>query len=320
MNFVDTPLFVRLLAQSPLSKRELIVLAETAPARYKEHFIEKRNGRGKRLISQPTAELKFFQRLLVNFELSDLKVHSAATAYVTNRSIKQHALPHANSKYLLKLDFQNFFPSLSSRAIKELLSGTGRYSSEETHLACQLLCKRVTSAEDLRLSIGAPSSPFLSNALMYEFDELLADYCLENSLIYTRYADDIALSTSAPQRLDHAHEFVLKLLSRLPSLDLRINDSKTVNVSRKRRRTLTGLTLSNSGNASVGREKKRMLRAALNQLAKAGRTEMSQSKLKGMLAFVYSLDPEWVLRLCKRHGFSSINDISTGTGSGSLSD
>lgn len=309
MNYLDTPLFLRLLAQSPLSKRELVILVETAPLRYKEHWIEKRNGRGKRLISQPTAELKFFQRLLVDYELCDLEIHDAATAYRDGRSIKNHALPHANSKYLLKLDFKNFFPSLSAEALYKLLSKQGRYTNEELLLICQLVCKRQGKSGELRLSIGAPSSPFLSNALMFEFDSRLADHCLRSNIVYTRYADDIALSTSTPRLLDETKDFVGSLLCEYGELGLTLNEEKTVNVSRKRRRVLTGLTLSNDGRASIGRERKRELRAAVHQISTSGTSKMPIGKLKGMLAFVYSLDQAWVLRLCRRHGFESVAAI-----------
>lgn len=309
MSHLDTPLFSRLLAQSPLSRRELAILIETAPLRYKEHWIEKRNGRGKRRISQPTAELKFFQRLLVDAELCDLQIHDAAIAYRNGRSIKDHALPHANSRYLLKLDFTNFFPSLGSGALSNLLSRQKQYTNDEIRVICQLACKRQGNDVELCLSIGAPSSPFLSNALMYEFDSRLADHCLRNSIVYTRYADDIALSTSTPNMLDEAKEFVSNLLSEFSALRLSLNEEKTVNVSRKRRRVLTGLTLSNDGRASIGREKKRELRAAVHQISTVGTSKMPIGRLKGMLAFLYSLDPAWVTRLCRRHGFDSVAAI-----------
>lgn len=310
MNYDNSPLFSRLLSQSPLSRRELLLLLHTAPNRYKEHLIKKRNGRGLRLISQPTAELKFFQRLLVTNELNNLPVHSAATAYRAGISIKQHAVPHASSKYLLKLDFEDFFPSLDAQAIRHVLQARTTYADAEVEIICQLLCRRQTDDTLLRLSIGAPSSPFISNALMYEFDAVAASYCLKSSIVYTRYADDIALSTSTPRSLDVAHEFFRELPNKIKYLNLHYNSAKTVNVSRKRRRILTGLTLSNSGNASIGRDQKRVLRAAVHALMVHNVQAMPPARLRGMLAFVFSLDPQWVKSLCSRYGASSINEIA----------
>ena len=79
MSLIDAPLFKRLLAGTPFSEHELVVLIATAPTRYKDHYISKRNGRGRRLISQPTKEIKFLQRLLLKRELNRNKASAGGT-------------------------------------------------------------------------------------------------------------------------------------------------------------------------------------------------------------------------------------------------
>jgi hypothetical protein len=149
---------------------------------------------------------------------------------------------------------------------------------------------------------------------MFEFDRALAEYCLAGNVVYTRYADDIALSTSERERLDVVYAYVRHLASSIKYLRLSLNETKTVNVSKKYRRTLTGLTLSNAGTVSIGREKKRVLRAAVCELSKGGKPEMSVTYIRGMLAFVYSVDRAWVISLIRRHGFSSIEQIGAKVG------
>jgi RNA-directed DNA polymerase len=311
MNFFDTPLFSRLLKNSPLSRTELTVLLLTAPWRYKEHEIEKRNGRGRRLISQPTAELKYFQRLVIGTELVGLPIHPAATAYRTGSSIKQHALPHARARYLLKLDFKDFFPSLKSHALVALLKVDAPHFSEaELALLANILCRRSRKFDELHLSIGAPSSPFISNYVLHNFDADLTEACTQHGANYTRYADDIAISTSTPRVLDDLLGVVRSLMTRHQVLGLTLNETKTVNVSKKRRRTLTGLVLGNDGEVSVGREKKRRLRAMLHALSQGKLTSTSEAELRGLFAFLHSIDPQWVSRVCARHGFSSVSEIA----------
>ncbi len=309
MSFLNEPLFQRLLDLSPFSERELGILIVTAPRRYKDHFIEKRNGRGKRLISQPTAELKFLQRLLVKHELNSLPLHDAAVAYRPNHSIKNHAEPHAASRYLLKLDFREFFPSIKEATIRHRLTLDASYSERELWILCHLLCRNPPDTEVLQLSIGAPSSPFISNYLMWEFDTRLTDFCLAKNAKYTRYADDLAISTSEPHLLDKIELEVRRLLSEMAYLGVSLNESKTVNVSKKNRRTLVGLNLANNGTVSVGRDEKRRLRASLHSLCNGRLPVEEVSRLRGMLAFVYSVDPEFVMALCIKYGFSNINEI-----------
>lgn len=313
MSTTELPLFSRLLEASPLSRRELSVLIATAPNRYKDHYIDKRHGRGRRLISQPTAELKYFQRLLIRSELAHLPIHASAVAYRQGLSIRDHAVPHAHSRYLLKLDFKDFFPSLKASALELQLSQDSSYSKDELRLLSRLLCRNPHDGGELCLSIGAPSSPFVSNYLMHAFDSSIEQFCRGLHVAYTRYADDLAFSTSTPRLLDAVEDRVRLLLSELPSLRLALNESKTVNVSKKFQRRLVGLTISNDGAVSIGREQKRVLRSAVYSAAAGLAMEISVSRLRGLLAHAYAVDPVWVLSLCRRYGFTGIADIRRNT-------
>jgi hypothetical protein len=309
MSIVSQPLFERILSASPFSARELETLILTAPHRYKDHFIEKRNGRGKRLISQPTAEVKFLQRYLVRAELESLPVHPAATAYRSNVSIKSHATPHANARYLLKTDFRDFFPSLTARSIKYRLAKDAELTEWEQWIICQLLCRMPVRKEELQLSIGAPSSPFISNYLLWEFDRDLASFCEGIDARYTRYADDIAISTSHPHSLDIIYAEIVRLIDVHAYLGVALNTDKTVNVSRKNSRTLVGLVLANDGSVSIGRDQKRRLRATMHRLTLGQLPPEEVARLRGQLAFVLSIDPDFVNAICARHNFSDVGAI-----------
>lgn len=309
MSIVTEPLFQRLLAQSQFSTRELIVLIATAPSRYKTHYIDKRGGRGRREISQPTKEIKFLQRLLVTKELMNLPIHDSAVGYRRGRSILDHAKPHATERYLLKLDFTDFFPSLKRGALENRLSQDTNYSDIERWILGNLLCRRVRKTDTYQLSIGAPSSPLISNYLLCEFDTRLTDYCGFRGVRYTRYADDLAFSTSEPSVLDEVEAEVDRVIRDLAYLGLELNKSKTINVSTKNRRTLVGLTLSNDGRASIGRTAKRDLRQATYRLTRGLLSPPEISNLRGRLAFTYAIDPKFVNQLLRRYGFGSIADI-----------
>ena len=309
MSIATAPLFQRLLARSPFSEHELIVLIATAPSRYKVHYIEKRGGRGRREIAQPTKEIKFLQRMLVKHELDALPIHDAAVAYRAGLSIADHAQPHAQNRYLLKLDFKNFFPSVKWPALVHRLAKDSQYSSVELWILGNLLCRKAWSTGALQLSIGAPSSPHVSNYVLHEFDSILTDFCSGCGVRYTRYADDLAFSTSVPGTLDVVEQEVRRLLKELDYLGLQLNDEKSINVSKKNRRTLVGLTLSNDGRASIGREAKRQLRLAVHRAALRTLAPSEVANLQGRLAFTYGVDPEFVDVLLSRYGFTSIASI-----------
>lgn len=309
MSIATVPLFQRLLARSPFSEHELIVLIATAPSRYKVHYIEKRGGRGRREIAQPTKEIKFLQRLLIKHELDTLTIHDAAVAYRAGLSIADHARPHAQGRYLLKLDFKDFFPSIKWPTLAYRLAQDTEYSEVELWMLGNLLCRKAKSSGVLQLSIGAPSSPHVSNYVLHEFDSRLTDFCVRCSVRYSRYADDLAFSTNTPGALNIVEKEVRRLLGELEYLGLRLNEEKSVNVSTKARRTLVGLILSNDGRASIGRDAKRELRLAMHHAARGVLEPTQIANLRGRLAFTYGIDPDFVDRLLAQYGFASIAQI-----------
>jgi retron-type reverse transcriptase len=99
----------------------LETLAATASYRYKRYPIPKKSG-GVRLISHPARELKLVQNWLVDNVLNRLPVHDSATAYRQGSSILKNAAPHAKNNFLLRIDFRDFFPSLTRADVAGVLS------------------------------------------------------------------------------------------------------------------------------------------------------------------------------------------------------
>jgi hypothetical protein len=285
MNFAD------LLARKlPLSRGELLLLIATAPNRYKLHTIEKRHNRGKRLIAQPTAEVKIVQTLLQGHLQGMLPIHENARAYRPRTSIKDHAEPHATQRYLLKIDFKDFFPSITSSDFCKHLPLYTNLNQDEIDVLCRIFFWFSKGANRLVLAVGAPSSPWLSNTILFDFDSRLSNYCRENGIVYTRYADDLALSTNTPNILGQALAYVRALCADLPYPRLTINEDKTVFTSKKNNRTLTGLVLSNNGSVSIGRARKREIRALANHYSRGFLEPEKIAHLRGLLAFTLSVD------------------------------
>ena len=288
----------RIQSDFSLSLHDARVLVFTAAYRYKLHYIEKRHGRGQRLIAQPTAEIKLLQRWAVEKYVTQLPIHKAATAYRSGVSIKDHAAVHAANRYLLKLDFQDFFPSILGTHFLMHLKSHMKISEEDANLLMRLLFRFDREMQDYVLSIGAPSSPAVSNTVMYDFDNALTNFCKAHDIIYTRYADDLALSTSKPKVLDDAFQFIKQLCREMPYPRLQLNDAKTVFTSKKHRRQLTGLILTNEGKPSLGREKKRLIRSMAHRFSLNQLPQDQILHLRGLLAFAFSIEPMF---------FSSIN-------------
>ena len=217
-------------------------------------------------------------------------MHPAATAYQKGLSIADNARPHTRGRYLLKLDFSDFFPSIKAKDCELFLrKHTRGFDAAEIEALCRILFWMPRGSRNLQLSIGAPTSPLLSNILLGDFDSQVAASCAKERVVYTRYADDLSFSARSSKTLARIEALVIKTCARQASPGLLINEAKTVRVSRRESRRVTGLVLTNDGKVSIGRELKRRIRAQMHRFA-TDRLDSEQClELRGMLAYINSV-------------------------------
>ncbi len=286
-----------------MSESDILSFAVTAPHRYKRYEIPKRNGQGTRTIAHPSKELKFFQRLAVSFLEDLLPIHDSAFAYRRGLSIKDNAEVHLNGKYLLKMDFKDFFPSITPDLFFESLSREEIALTEKDRLILShLLFWKPRRNSALRLSIGAPSSPLISNFVMLDFDRKISEVCAEMKVNYTRYADDISFSTNVRNILFDFPDIVNGELNSSTNGRISVNLEKTIFSSKKHNRHITGITLSNDNKISLGRERKRSISAMIHKYKNNQLSNESFLKLQGLMAFSKFIEPEFHSRMCTKYG------------------
>jgi len=303
LNRISRELFIHL--------DDLRYLARSAPYRYKVYEIKKRQSKKTRIIAQPAREVKRLQYWVISAILKQFPIHPSALAYRKGKSILNNARPHARKKFLLKLDFKDFFHSIKVSDFRLFLKQTAPELIDPTDLdyLCRILFWKDKVSGDLMLSIGAPSSPVLSNIVMYEFDRVVEAHCRSVGVTYTRYADDLTFSTNKRQILTGVATEIDRICRELPFPRLRLNTEKTVHASKATSRRVTGLVLSNEGKVSLGHKRKRDIRAAVHHFKVGKLTADKTTVLAGMLAFVNSVEPSFLQALTKRYGKSVIKRL-----------
>lgn len=299
-----------LCANTGMGPTEMRRLLETAPERYKEFKIPKRT-RGYRTIAQPAREIKFLQRILMGSLLQNLPVHDAATAYRKGYTLARNAEPHAGpGRPILKMDLRDFFPSIRSR-------DWGAYCQKRTlfedpvdiRLSERLLFYRPPGGRVLRLSIGAPSSPMISNILMFEIDSIISSRVSKDKVVYTRYADDLTFSAERTGYLVNVQKTVSQVIRETRFPKLAINTQKTAYATAKYHREVTGLVLANDGRVTIGRDRKRLISAQVHHFILDRIDKDEIAKLAGMLSYVNSVEPEYIEVLSDKYGRQAIQDI-----------
>src|ERR1019366_2128249 len=74
---------------------------------------------------------------------------------------------------------------------------------------------------------GAPTSPMLANLAVASFDKEVAAIAADASLVYTRYADDLFLSTRGDFSRDRAAGVIGKVFESMGRIGLSPNVAKT---------------------------------------------------------------------------------------------
>jgi RNA-directed DNA polymerase len=292
-----------------MAKYDIVSFALTSPHRYKVYEIAKRNSNNTRTIAHPSKELKFIQRELLKKLIEILPVHDAAFAYQKGIGIKDNAKKHSNSKYLLKMDFKNFFPSITPSLFFSIAEKNGIVFDKNDQLVLKgLLFYKSKANRELTLSVGAPTSPLISNFLMHIFDQKISYECSLKKVTYTRYADDITFSTNIKNILFELPEIIIQLLQETV-VGVEINPEKTIFTSKAHNRHVTGVTLTNEGGLSIGRDKKRLISSMIHKSKFNTLANDDASYLLGLISHASHIEPEFLDRIIKKYGLEVIQNI-----------
>lgn len=283
-------------AKTKISRADIFTIMATAPLRYKIYKIKKRDN-SDRVIAHPSRELKAIQRALLELFPDNIPLHPSAHAYEKGCSIKKNAEMHQDKEWILKFDLKNFFNSIKSsdwisyleelnvdKAYIKLSEFAFFWKARESNVNC--------------LSVGAPSSPFVSNRFMFKFDEFVANFASVNNIIYTRYADDLVFSSDNELQIEDVRKVIESGLALVGSME--VNVSKTRKIGPGRRKSVTGIILKDSGGVSLGRKKKRRIEAMLHKCVVKGEC-VNRDVLIGHLAFLNNVDPARYARLHKKY-------------------
>lgn len=292
----------KIIALTGVKKERLINFSNTASFRYKSYYIAKKNG-GQRKIDHPSRELKSLQKLIIRELLEKLPVHQAATAYRPGLGIKHNAQEHMGKKFLLRLDFKDFFPSITQDLVFTYIKDKFPNQLQEEYLFfSKIVCRHG------KLTIGAPTSPLISNLIFYDFDKTLSVQTRMFGITYTRYADDLYFSTNEQNILANVRSSVITTLKH-HNLPITLNDDKSVFTSKKRLRAVTGIILTSDNKLSVGRTRKRMIKTLVFKFKNGHLSKVEQLSLKGQISYIASVEPEFLRSLNKKFGPTTLYQI-----------
>ncbi|MGE3313547.1 MAG: reverse transcriptase family protein [Planctomycetaceae bacterium] len=277
-------------------------------AHYHCRWVRKRSG-GLRLIESPKPILKAVQSKILREILDRVPPHPSAHGFAAGRSIVTNAKPHVGRAVLLKMDLENFYPTVTMARVTAIFRSIG-YSRE----AAIWLARLTTSALPMNtpfiksepaailpylrrhLPQGAPTSPALANLSAWGLDVRLSGLARSFGATYTRYADD--LTFSGPEEFIPSLRDFIPLVTRVIRAErFRVHKKKRKVIRDNARQTVTGVVVNQRLN--VQRSEFDRLKAILTNCARHGPSSQNRENhenftahLRGRIAQISQLNPK----------------------------
>ena len=303
------PDLARLLGIDPVFMTRVIYIRNTDNL-YSQFTIKKKNG-SDRHISAPDPELKeiqsrlsdLLQDCLNNIRENSKEDNNFSHGFERNRSIITNAEKHKSKKWVLNIDLSNFFDEFNFGRVRGYFLKNKNFSlnTELSTLIAKIACHQD------KLPQGSPCSPVITNLILVSLDRRLSNLCNRAGCTYTRYADDITISTNKkefPRNIIKSHnensiDLNKKFLKEIISSGFQINLNKLRLFDRKCRQEVTGLTVNRFVNVDNKYTKK--IRAMAHSLFTKGGYTLTDKKtrdqragnineLGGMLSFIDYVD------------------------------
>jgi RNA-directed DNA polymerase len=264
--------------------------------RYKVFHLPKNIAGDLRLIEDPAPVLKKVQFILNQYLQSAyyFEKSNAGYGFVVNpitdedrRNILTNARKHLGRPWLLQLDLCDFFHSVTEKKVREIFESSPLFFKED---AVDLLTA-ITTYQG-RLPMGAPTSPVLSNFACRDLDESLQAMATTKNWTYTRYADD--LSISSKRLFTDDERCTLRLI--IQDHGFMLNEQKTLLYGPDDEKIVTGILLRGKGELRPGffdevKQEVRRLASVIEAQHFHGElrthwVEKMKHQLRGKIAFV----------------------------------
>lgn len=278
---------------------------------------------GYRLLEAPKARLKAIQRRVLREILQHVPVHEAAHGFVNGRSALSCARVHAGHEAVLRVDLEEFFPSIGAARAYRIFRSFGYPEGVSRTLTglCTLkvpaavlgqipplsfverydpaaLAARFRVRQRLRhrhLAQGAPTSPALANLASFRLDARLSGAAQAAGAVYARYADDLFFSGEAAFAR-RAERFEALIAAIALEEGFRVNHRKTQLMRSGDQQRLLGLVTNEQPH--VPRRERERLEAILTNAARLGLASQNRQghphfldSLRGRVAWVAQANP-----------------------------
>ncbi|WP_201025076.1 reverse transcriptase family protein [Photorhabdus laumondii] len=213
---------IGLLGIKDIEKFESLLRDGVENAYYIKPPIKKKNG-GERIVYAPNRMLKSILRKINNRIFNQINFPDYLYGSIPDKENPRDyilcAHQHCKAKILIKLDIENFFPTMKTKFVFNIFKDLFKFSDEVSNILTKL------TTYDGFVPQGAPTSTYLANLYFYDCEPNKVNYLRSLGFRYTRLIDDITVSRL---KKEGDWKFVETIISEfITQKELSVNKDKT---------------------------------------------------------------------------------------------
>lgn len=280
-----------------------------------KHAVDYRGQRQYRYVRTANDLVTYVDSALLHFLYRTIPLNNLSHGFYPRRNIFTNASVHSKNPFILKTDIESFFTHCRRDHVINILDSKKHLFSDPSIVDHLVYIIRIihfnfiaqnTSGSVSHRSIphgelpqGLPASPFLANMTFDHIDPVMVKLLrkkISDDILYTRYADDITLSSKSPA-VFKSISLIDWILKNDTLTKFYFNHSKTIMAGPGDRKIITGLNI-NAGRPTVSKTFRRKIRAILHRVTKCGWgiSEKNLNKVEGLVNHINIAHPQEAAR------------------------
>ena len=259
----------------------------------------------------PSKVLRKYLKFLNSFIFDFAKINTNVVfSYREGKNAFGAVEKHSQNSHFVQTDIKGFFNSIHTEDLAKIIdknlsdSPINDIYKYKEHLLTILMV-------DNHLPVGFSTSPNISNTFLYGFDNIFEEFCIDKGITYTRYADDLIMSSKKADNLIETQKFISDTLNGLFGDRVQLNSHKTKLTKKGRKIKLLGMVILPSGKVTVDQSLKSEIEALLHFYV-SDKTKFADylekiydgkiSRISGKLNYINTVDKDYLNKLRSKYG------------------
>ncbi|MEN4725735.1 reverse transcriptase family protein [Erwinia amylovora] len=217
---------INLLGVKDTQKFDDLIRNGAESSYYVKPPIKKKNG-GERIVYAPNKMLKSLLRKINQKIFTKINYPDYLFGSIPDRENPRDyilcAEQHCKAKVLIKIDIENFFPTMREEYVYSIFNKLLKCSEEVSAILTKL------TTFDGYVPQGAPTSTYLANLYFFDSEPKKVQHLRNNGFRYTRLIDDITISRATKEgSWKYVESYIGEFITQK---HLSINKDKTISIS-----------------------------------------------------------------------------------------